>query len=167
MGGASALSNFRAPKTGASWSAYGKRWLRSHTPRYSDSVVLGWGPMKSTFSTSTVLWPALWETVVQRILGSWFFLWEEAQILRFLRLPPHQPKQSSRLKPRPVQFLILGVGGRDHRLCRRQTDTPHCISCRWKWAVAVELRKVQKGIGCIQLSYIGVCFLQFYGIRDV
>lgn len=129
MGGASALSNFRALKTGATWSAYGKRWLRSHTPRYSDSVVLGWGPMKSTFSTSTVLWPALWETVVQRILGSWFFLWEEAQILRFLRLPPHQPKQSSRLKPRPVQFLILEVGGRDHRLCRRQTDTPPCISC--------------------------------------
>lgn len=57
-----------ARQSGATWSAQGKRKLRSHTPTYSDSVILGRGPTKSAISTATLdlyasgLWPALLET---------------------------------------------------------------------------------------------------------
>lgn len=57
-----------ARQSGATWSAQGKRKLRSHAPTYSDTVILGWRPTKSAISTATLdlyasgLWPVLLES---------------------------------------------------------------------------------------------------------
>lgn len=125
-GGAPLVSNSWAPKAGATWRAWGKCRLWSHTPTCSDSRV-GLHEISVFLLLLIRLQVACGPHFAKLWCRGWWFLREkQTQILIFRTSAPTTEAKLQIVKPGAV-IAVSGVGRWDLVLCSRQT--PPCNHC--------------------------------------